>query len=178
MTNTFEKRKEEFAAECKVINLRYEYEGYTGKERYAIVTELPEKEFDEKFGEVASEYVPYLLLSPEQGEAIIEYQNIEAKYRMRNLRYGHAFDISDGEFEEHHPELAVETDPVEEIVLQDNIQKLREALCNLSEKQKQRVIQYFFYGKTFKQIADEEDLSAPAVKESIDSAIKKLKKFF
>lgn len=179
MTNTFEERKEEFATECKVINLRYEYEGYTGKERFAIVTSLTEEEFEEKFGEVAkSEYAPYLLLSPEQGDAITEYQNVEAKYRMRNLRYGHAFDINDGEFEEHHPEMAVETDPIEEIMLQDNIQKLRQVLCNLSEKQKQRVIQYFFYGKTFKQIADEEGLSVPTIKESIDSAIKKLKKFF
>lgn len=179
MTNTFEERKEEFAAECKVINLRYEYEGYTGKERFAIVTSLTEEEFDEKFGEVAkSEYAPYLLLSPEQGDAITEYQNVEAKYRMRNLRYGHAFDINDGEFEEHHPEMAVETDPIEEIILQDNIQKLRQVLCNLSEKQKSRIIKYFFYNKSLENIAAEEGVDFTSVRESINSAIKKLRKFF
>lgn len=51
-----------------------------------------------------------MLLSLEQGEAIIEFQNYEAKERMRNLRCGHAFDINDGGFEEHHPEVITEFD--------------------------------------------------------------------
>lgn len=29
---------------------------------------------------------------------------------MRNLRCGHAFDINDGGFEEHHPEVITEFD--------------------------------------------------------------------
>ena len=31
--------KEHFQNECKVINLKYEYEGYTGEEQWAVITE-------------------------------------------------------------------------------------------------------------------------------------------
>lgn len=33
----------QFKYECKVINLSYEYPGYTGKEKWAIITDLTEK---------------------------------------------------------------------------------------------------------------------------------------
>ena len=71
-----------------------------------------------------------------------------------------------------------ETDLIEEIMLRENIKKLRDALFNLNDKQKRRVIMYFFYNKTFKQIAEEEGVSAQSVQESVDGAIRKLRKFF
>lgn len=171
--------EEQFAKECKVINLKFEYENYTGKERYAIVTSLTEEELTEKYDNVIKHsYAPYVLLSVEQGNAIVKYQNIEAKYRMRDLRFGHAFDIDDGEFEEHHPELAVYEDLTEKIELQNNIRKLEFAIRTLSEVQKRRLIKHFFDGKNYSQIGVEEGVDYTSVKESITSAIKKLKKFF
>lgn len=44
---------EQFKYECKVINLSYEYPGYTGKEKWAIITDLTEKELIEKYDEKA-----------------------------------------------------------------------------------------------------------------------------
>lgn len=43
---------EQFKYECKVINLSYEYPGYTGKEKWAIITDLTEKELIEKYDEI------------------------------------------------------------------------------------------------------------------------------
>ena len=40
----FDVLKEEFQNECKVINLKYEYEEYIGKEQWAIISELSEEE--------------------------------------------------------------------------------------------------------------------------------------
>lgn len=57
--------------------------------------------------------VASVLLSVAQGEVITDYQNAEAKERMRKLHFGHPFDINDGEFEEHHPKLSTEDDIVE-----------------------------------------------------------------
>ena len=250
---TLEQQELLFANDCKLINLRYEYHGYTGTEKWAIVTELAEEELWVKYpdvirrytpfillsmaqGEVIDEsyrnndkyekrakrtidvygyeddiseqfhrelitpfvdpfeqaeeelwvkypdvirrYTPFILLSMAQGEVITEYQNYEARERMRRLLFGHAFDINDGEFEVHHPELAVDTDPIEEIMLKDNIKRLREVLCYLSETQKRRVFKYFFYNKTLEKIADEEGVDFTSVRESVNSAIKKLRKFF
>lgn len=47
MTNTSKERNDLFKNECKIINLKYEYEGYTGTEQWAIVSELTEKELFE-----------------------------------------------------------------------------------------------------------------------------------
>lgn len=177
MTNTFEERKEEFNRECKTINLRFEYPHYTGSERYAIVTALSEEELLERYGDVIRRYYsPYLLLSEEHNKVIVEYQNIEAKYRMRNLRCGHAFDINDGEFEEHHPELAFEEDIVEKIELKDNIENLRRILKGLPEIQKRRIIAHFFYGKSFREIGKEEGVNHSVISRSVKAGIEKIKK--
>lgn len=177
---TLENRIEEFKTVCKAFNLRREYgENFSGDEKWAIITALSDEELQTQFGDVVNVcYSPYLLLTPEQGAAIIESKNNDSKFKMRGKLYGHIFDINDGEFEEHHPEFAVETDPIEEIMLKDNIKKLREVLFNLSETQKRRVIKYFFYNKSFEKIAEEEGVDFSSVRESVNGAIKKLRKFF
>ena len=39
---------EQFDKDCKVIKLKYEYPGYTGEEKWAIITGLTEEELNEK----------------------------------------------------------------------------------------------------------------------------------
>ena len=55
-------------------------------------------------------------------------------------------------------------------------EQLREAINELSEVQKRRVIKYYFKNKTLQNIADEEGCSVASVKESLDSSITKLRK--
>ncbi|WP_418517825.1 hypothetical protein [Pseudoruminococcus massiliensis] len=95
---TLTEQEELFAKDCKLINLRYEYKGYTGTEKWAIVTELAEEELLVKYPDVIRQYTPFILLSMAQGEVITEYQNYEARERMRKLLFVHPFDIKDGEF--------------------------------------------------------------------------------
>ena len=75
---TLEQQELLFANDCKLINLRYEYHGYTGTEKWAIVTELAEEELWGKYPDVIRRYTPFILLSMAQGEVITEYQNYEA----------------------------------------------------------------------------------------------------
>lgn len=175
---TLEQQEELFAKECKVINLKYEYEGYTGSERWAIITELAEEEIWIKYPNVIRRYNPHILLSISQGDVIREYQRNEAKHRMRMLRYGHAFDINDGEFEEHHPEFAVVEDIVEQIDKQEKVKRLRAILHSLPEVQKRRLIKHFFYNKSSREIAKEEGVYYSAVDKSIVLGIEKLKELF
>lgn len=42
---------EQFKFECKVINLSYEYPGYIGEEKWAIITGLTEEELNERYAE-------------------------------------------------------------------------------------------------------------------------------
>ena len=43
---------EQFKCDCKVINLSYEYLGYTGEGKWAIITDLPVEELIEKYEEI------------------------------------------------------------------------------------------------------------------------------
>ena len=173
---TLEQQELLFANDCKLINLRYEYHGYTGTEKWAIVTELAEEELWVKYPDVIRRYTPFILLSMAQGEVITEYQNYEARERMRQLRFGHAFDIIDGEFEQHHPEVAIEPDYMSEYERKEKNRYLYIALSSLTPKQKLRVYKYFFCNESYAEISREENVDLTTVKESIESSIKKMRK--
>ena len=173
---TLTEQEELFARDCKLINLKYEYNGYTGKEKWAIITELEEVDLMIKYPDIIGRYLPFVLLSVAQGEVITEYKNNEARERMRQLRYGCYFDINDADFDEHHVETAVES--IEDYICSmEETQHLLMAISNLSETQKRRVFKYYFYDKSLAEIADEEGIDFTSVRESVNSAIKKIKKF-
>ena len=66
---------------------------------------------------------------------------------------------------------------VEEIVSQRmEVDKLHQAIAKLPEKQRRRLVLYYFGEFTYEQIADMEGCTIMPVKRSIDAAIKKLKK--
>lgn len=166
---------EQFKNDCEVINLRYEYPGYTGTEQWAIITDLSETELAEKYAEQIIPYKPFILLSASFGNIRDDYRRNEKKHEMRALRYGHAFDFSE-ETEEHHSEIAVPD--IESTYLQEETyEELRAAIMALEDTQKKRIIKYFFEGKTYKQIAKEEGVTFQAVAKSIDNAVKNLSKF-
>ena len=58
---TLTEQEELFAKDCKLINLRYEYTHYIGTEKWAVVTELTEKELREKYPDIIRRYTPFLL---------------------------------------------------------------------------------------------------------------------
>lgn len=82
-TYTATQQKKLFAKDCKLINLKYEYTGYIGQEKWAIVSELSEQELFEKYPDEVKKYIPFVLLSVEQGKAIQAYNRNEDKYRKR-----------------------------------------------------------------------------------------------
>lgn len=178
MTTTFENKQETFNSECRLINLKYEYQGYTGDEQWAIVSELTEQEIFLKYPEEAGQYVPFVLLSVEQGEVIYEAQRNDHKFAMRESRSGCCFDTGDNEFEVHHPECINADSLMDEILLRDDICRLRKLLSELPEVQKRRIIKYYFYEISSRKIAQQEGVNYSAVDKSIASAIAKLKKFF
>lgn len=94
---TLEQQELLFANDCKLINLRYEYHGYTGTEKWAIVTELAEEELWVKYPDVIRRYTPFILLSMAQGEVIDESYRNNDKYEKRAKRtidvYGYEDDI-------------------------------------------------------------------------------------
>lgn len=163
----------QFQEECKVINLKYEYDGYNGDVNWAIISELTEEEILEKYRPIVSEYIPFIVLTPAFGDVRDDFRRNENKYYMRSVR-GHIFAL-DEDFEKHHPEFAYDT--LEEEVFHDELsQLLQKAIAQLKPIQKQHLEKYFFEGKNLRQIAEEEGKSYSTVYESYESALKNLKK--
>ena len=169
-----------FREECKVIDLKYEYRGYTGEERYAIVSELSEVELKEKYPDIIREYIPFVLLSVAQGAVIDDFNRNEKKHQMRQTRYGEAFGYEEGSTEAVHSEVFAE-DYLEVITRretrEEEIRLLNRALSTLSIKQRERVVK-FYHNKTTRDIAEEEGVHHSAVDKSIRKAIQSLTKRF
>ena len=187
---TLEQQELLFANDCKLINLRYEYHGYTGSEKWAIVTELAEEELWVKYPDVIRRYTPFILLSMAQGEVIDESYRNNDKYEKRAKRtidvYGYEDDIS----EQFHRELITQfVDPFEEAeeelieeekeqLRQLEIAKVRKVLEMLKPVQRERLIKAILLGMSSRKIAKEEGVYYSVVDKSIAAARKNFKKFY
>ncbi len=181
----FDVLKEEFQNECKVINLKYEYEGYTGEEQWAIITELSEKELFEKYPDIISRYIPFVLLSVEQGKAVYEFRRNESKFYKRSLNNEDAFGYDDELIGIFHSEVVVPsfveqqiTEEYEENRYQLKMKLMDKALSSLTEKQYKYLISRYVANKSAREIAKEEGVAHQVIDRHLNAAIKKIKKVF
>ena len=112
---TASKQEELFSTECKLINLKYEYQGYSGNEKWAIVSELTEQELYRKYPDVIKRYIPFILLSVEQGQTIAEFNANEDKHRKRMYRTVDVFGYDDELSAQFHDELCSYDDSIEDV---------------------------------------------------------------
>lgn len=187
---TLTEQEELFVKDCKLINLRYEYTNYTGNEKWAVVTELTEKELRKKYPDIIKRYTPFVLLSMAQGEVINEADRNDDKYEKRAKRtldvYGYEDDIS----EQFHRELITPfADPFEqaeeeqleiekEQLRRMEIAKVRKVLEMMKPIQKERLCKVVLLGLSSRKIAQEEGVNYSAVDKSIAAAINNFKKYY
>lgn len=180
---TVKRQEELFAMNCKIINLQYEYSGYSGLEKWAIVSELTEEELQTTYPDIISRYVPFIRLSVAQSEPINEFNRNNEKYEKRAKRtydvYGYEDDLS----EHFHREMITPfVDPFEEeerkIRRSLEIEKVRKSLIMLKPIQRRRLIKSVLLRQTLREIAAEEGVSFSAVAKSVNAAKKNFKKIF
>ena len=177
--------KEEFQNECKVINLKYEYEGYIGVEQWAIISALTEKELFEKYPDIISRYIPFVLLSVEQGKAVYEFRRNESKFYKRSLNNEDAFGYDDELIGIFHSEVFVPdffeqqiTEEYEENRYQLKMKLMDKALSTLTEKQYKYLISRYVANKSAREIAEAEGVSHQAIEKHLNAGVKKVKKIF
>ena len=181
----FDVLKEHFQSECKVINLKYEYEGYTGEEQWAIISELTKKELFEKYPEIVKQYMPFVLLSVEQGKAVYEFRRNESKFYKRSKNNEDAFGYDDELIGIFHSEVFVPdffeqqiTEEYEENRYQLKMKLLDKALSSLTEKQYKYLITRYVANKSAREIAEAEGVSHQAIEKHLNVAVKKVKIIF
>lgn len=181
MSNNFiSALEEQFNKDCKVINIRYEYEGYSGTERYIIASCLIEKEIWNKYPKQAKLYAPFVRVDLSFIEVRQKYINNEDKFCKRAKRTQDIFNF-DETTAVFHKELLVNDFVLERINEEKKcelLSTLYKAFDTLTEKQKSRVVKYYVKDKTLRDIAEEENVKYQTINESLEEAIKKLKNFF
>lgn len=140
-------------------------------------------------------YNPYVLIN-EKGKYKVSFKDskniiqlVEVSYDVFNTL--DKFELEDlsqmNEYDRHiehldlldvsYNKISIKSEGIEEtIIKQDILEKLKKAISKLSDVQKRRLILYFFQDMTLQEIADMENCSPRAIKDSIDISIKKLKK--
>ena len=119
----------------------------------------------------------YTYVSKEVYETLTETFRKEAHAQeMRDLRHITREGYTEGETED----LAFDSgESLENMVIrQIELETLQKAMQSLTEVQRERLHLYFFSGLTFRQIGDKLGVSDKSVRESIEAALKKIKKFF
>ena len=161
--------------------MKDEYPGYTGEKMWILYSALPQERLQELYPEEFAEHMPYIYMNPEQSEVVKDYHRNEHKHEMRSIRRGDAYGYEDGVTEIFHNEIG-STDVLDDLIaVRDAImtrQSIQQAIGEMTEVQKRRFIRHFFDGMTMRQIAEEEGSHFTTVQESLDGAMKKIRKYF
>lgn len=119
--------------------------------------------------------IEYTYVSEEVYEALVNTFRKEAHAEeMRDLRHVTA----DGYVEGDTEDLLMDTgESLEDFVIRQlEIQNLQKAMQSLTYTQRERLHLYFFEGLTYRQIGEKLGISDKSVRESIEAALKKIKK--
>lgn len=162
-----------FMKDCKVLNLAKEYEGYTGEEKYAIITDLSEEELNLCFKEELEKYRPYVILSTKMYAVILESNRNDEREHKRAYRSHDAFAIDD----ERAPSDA-SSDPAIIAESDDTYNHIIEEMMKLPGRQGQRLYQHYVLGYSIDEIAASEGITAASVYESLSRAKKAMHKVF
>lgn len=92
---------EDFKAHCKVIKLGCEYPGYTGNEKYGIISDLSYEQITERYAPIVECYLPFVLLSKDMGEVFAEFNRNEDKFYKR-MRRDDVYGFEDGTTERYN----------------------------------------------------------------------------
>lgn len=119
----------------------------------------------------------YAFVSPEVYEMLADTFRREAHAEeMRDLRHITADGYTEGMTEDLMTE---QGQTLEDTVIHRlELETLQKAMQSLTYVQRERLHLYFFCGLTFRQIGEKAGVSDMSVRESIETSLKKIKKFF
>lgn len=167
MTNT--QRTEAFKHDCRIVNMKKEYPGYTGEIMWMVVSDLTEEEIISRYPVEIKPYLPFIHMTREMFEPIIESDNNNRTYRRRSVLHEELYGYEDGIFERFHTQLI--TNPFD----QPDWTYLYEAIATLPVVQQRRIRMWAFDEMSIVEIAKAEETTWMAIKFSIECALKNLK---
>ncbi len=160
-----------FKRDCRIVNMKHEYPGYSGKEQWIIVSALSETAIMAQYAEEVKPYCPFIHMTPELFAPIVESHSNDRKHEIRAAKYGDAYSYEDDLFESFHPEL------VEDPFAEPDWTSLYDALNHITAVQYSRIQKRYFQKMNMVEIAKEEGTTKQAIEKSIRTALETMKKY-
>ena len=176
------KRVDRLLKDYEAVCLRYEYPDYEGEYRYVIYTPMTKEELIEKHSKGLKKYEPYIIVA---GELFREYVLItrdEDRQHKEKVKHEAPFNYEDEKCTQAETQEEENASDVV-IAMQGEQQRIKdykavvEALEILTPIQKRRVIAHFYHAKSSRTIAAEEGVNYSKVDNSINAALKKMKRY-
>lgn len=157
------------------------YDHFTGSKLIVVTDNL---DFAKKHPKLAN----MVILSVSEFEQMAEVYNNYLRNEIREIRRQKEYHNDEGYYEDCTDATEgngtylkiknMDINPVEKNVFETlTRENIANAMNRLNAKQYRRVYAYYFKNMTYRQIADAEGVSDKSVRESIEGALKKLKKF-
>ena len=163
-----------------VIDLKTQYgKNFKGSE-FAVISDLEEADIEKGYSQQLKAYTPYVVIGTYYLDVVKDFDRVEDKCNKRNKRSGLVFEL-DEIASLNYRELQVPdyvTELVEKETDMHEKQCLYRSLGQLTELQRRRLFEKYWNKKSNRAIAEQEGKDIKTINESINSAIKKLKKFF
>lgn len=144
---------------------------WSGTENYIIASELSEATLVGKYPEIMRALSPYLYCDAACGEAIADGMRNTQKFQKRETIYTH-YSLDEDFEQDYLAEDEISCSSTVEIV--EMRMMIDEALKHCTAVEKERIINYYYYGMTLEQIADGKAIAS--IWESINTALKKIQK--
>ena len=148
-----------------ILNIEQEYPGFTGTEKWMIITDLSEEEFASVHPEQYPCWKEAVIISTTMGVEI-------ARYRCNERKHGWRSRMKETPIEDET--LFIEDEKVSEEF--SNLW-LRSALDTLTPQQRARVTEHYVLGFSEKAIAKHEGVNQSTIHRSIKKAVRNLQKY-
>ena len=172
---TVQELKEQFIQECTILDPNEEYPGYTGIEKYLIITTLSETELKSKYASLIEPFKPYLLLDTSFLDVRTDFKRNAYKHKKRAERTEDIYGYVDGETEFYHKELVVDK-LYDDLIESIEIDKVFKSVEQLPKTQRERFVMHYFYGISSRRIASLQHVNHSAVNKSLNKSIEKIKR--
>lgn len=175
------KRENRLLKDYEAVCLKYEYPDYEGEYRYVIYTPMTKEKLIEKHSKALKKYEPYFVVAGELFREYVLLTRAEDRQHKEKIKHEAPFNYEDEKCTRAETQEEENTSEVV-IAMQEKQQRIEdykavvEALEILTATQKRRVIARFYHAKSSRTIAAEEGVNYSKVDNSINAALKKMKK--
>lgn len=175
--------------EFQAVNLITEYGQKLDGCMYAVTSRYSRERMEELYTENLKKFSPYIYLTEEEYKPIRESNNNNSKFHQRDINFHTGYEYQEEISESAHECVSILADPEPDVltaIIEREDETLRgkqlaalpEAMATLTEKQRKRITMHFYDGMTFREIANAENADLSSVRDSINQAKEKLRKYF